>query len=102
MNAARTVPNDDHAGDGPRSELSVRIEGVTKKFGDIAAVDNVSLGIHRGEVFCLLGGSGCGKTTLLRILAGFETSTSGRVLIDGADMTGIPPFERPVNMMFQS
>ena len=102
MNAARTVPNDDHAGDGPRSELSVRIEGVTKKFGDVAAVDNVSLGIHRGEVFCLLGGSGCGKTTLLRILAGFETSTSGRVLIDGADMTGIPPYERPVNMMFQS
>jgi len=80
----------------------VRIEGVTKTFGDAAAVDNVSLDIHRGEIFCLLGGSGSGKTTLLRMLAGFETPTSGRVFIDGQDMTGIAPCERPVNMMFQS
>ena len=98
----RIAPAGDRAGDGPRSEDYVRIEGVTKAFGDVTAVDDVSLGVHRGEIFCLLGSSGCGKTTLLRILAGFETATSGRVLIDGQDMTGIPPYERPVNIMFQS
>ena len=86
----------------PRAAPYVRIESVTKRFGDFTAVDNVSLGIYRGEVFCLLGGSGCGKSTLLRMLAGFEELTSGRVLIDGVDMAGIPPYERPVNMMFQS
>jgi putrescine transport system ATP-binding protein len=80
----------------------VRIEGVTKTFGSAAAVDNVSLEIHQGEIFCLLGGSGSGKTTLLRVLAGFETPTEGRVYIDGQDMTGIAPCDRPVNMMFQS
>jgi putrescine transport system ATP-binding protein len=80
----------------------VRIEGVTKKFGDFVAVDNVSLTVFKGEIFCLLGGSGCGKTTLLRMLAGFEAPTSGRILIDGQDMAGIPPYDRPVNMMFQS
>jgi putrescine transport system ATP-binding protein len=62
----------------------------------------VSLDIWKGELFCLLGGSGCGKSTLLRMLAGFETPTSGRIEIDGQDMTGIPPYERPTNMMFQS
>ena len=102
MTPAGIAQADDRPGDSPRSELYVRIEGVTKKFGDVTAVDDVSLGIHRGEIFCLLGGSGCGKTTLLRILAGFETATSGRVLIDGEDMTGVPPHERPVNIMFQS
>jgi putrescine transport system ATP-binding protein len=80
----------------------VRIEGVTKTFGKAAAVDNVSLDIEQGEIFCLLGGSGSGKTTLLRVLAGFETPTSGRVYIDGQDMTEIAPCDRPVNMMFQS
>ena len=80
----------------------VRIKHVTKKFGDFVAVDNVSLDIRRGEIFCLLGGSGSGKTTLLRMLAGFETPTSGTVHIDGTDMRTIPPYERPVNMMFQS
>ena len=80
----------------------VRIEGVTKKFGDFAAVDNVSLDIQQGEIFCLLGGSGSGKTTLLRMLAGFETPTAGRIYIDGQDMSTIPPYERRVNMMFQS
>ncbi len=80
----------------------VRIEKVTKKFGDFIAVDDVSLDIYRGEVFCLLGGSGCGKTTLLRMLAGFEEPTAGKISIDGVDMTGIAPYERPVNMMFQS
>ena len=84
------------------SDAYVRIEGVTKTFGGAPAVDNVSLDIQRGEIFCLLGGSGSGKTTLLRMLAGFETPTSGRLYIDGQDMTGIAPCERPVNMMFQS
>jgi putrescine transport system ATP-binding protein len=80
----------------------IRIENVTKKFGSFTAVDNVSLDIGRGELFALLGGSGCGKTTLLRMLAGFEAPTSGRIMIDGQDMTGVAPFDRPVNMMFQS
>jgi putrescine transport system ATP-binding protein len=80
----------------------VRIEHVTKNFGEFVAVNGVSLEIHRGEVFCLLGGSGSGKTTLLRMLAGLETPTSGKVYIDGQDMTAIPPYRRPVNMMFQS
>jgi spermidine/putrescine ABC transporter ATP-binding subunit len=80
----------------------INIESVTKKFGEFVAVNDVSLKVYRGELFCLLGGSGCGKTTLLRMLAGFEDPTSGRISIDGVDMTGIPPYERPVNMMFQS
>ncbi len=80
----------------------IRIAGVTKKFGDFVAVNDVTLDIQRGEIFCLLGGSGCGKTTLLRMLAGFEMPTAGRIEIDGADMAGVPPYERPVNMMFQS
>jgi putrescine transport system ATP-binding protein len=86
----------------PDAKPYVRIERVTKKFGDFVAVDDVSLGIHKKEIFCLLGASGCGKTTLLRMLAGFERPTAGRIYIDGVDMTEIPPYERPVNMMFQS
>jgi len=84
------------------SEPLVRIKNVTKKFGEFTAVDNVDLDIYRGELFCLLGGSGCGKTTLLRMLAGFETPSSGQILIDGADMSNVPPYERPTNMMFQN
>jgi putrescine transport system ATP-binding protein len=84
------------------AQAYVRIAGVTKRFGDFVAVDNVSLDIRRGEIFCLLGGSGSGKTTLLRMLAGFETPTAGSIQIDGADMSTTPPYERPVNMMFQS
>jgi putrescine transport system ATP-binding protein len=81
---------------------SVRLEGITKSFGTTYAVNNVSLDIQQGEFFSLLGPSGCGKTTLLRMLAGFETPDRGRVLIGGQDMTRVPPYERPVNMMFQS
>ena len=80
----------------------VRIEGLTRRFGSIVAVDRVDLEIARGELFALLGGSGCGKTTLLRMLAGFETPDEGRLFIDGQDMTDVPPYRRPVNMMFQS
>jgi len=80
----------------------VQIERATKRFGEIMAVDGVDLEIVRGELFALLGGSGCGKTTLLRLLAGFEVPDAGRILIDGQDMTGVPPHLRPVNMMFQS
>lgn len=80
----------------------VRIQKITKKFDDFTAVDDVSLDIYKGELFCLLGGSGCGKSTLLRMLAGFETPTAGKIEIDGQDMTGKPPYERPTNMMFQS
>jgi putrescine transport system ATP-binding protein len=80
----------------------VEIDQVTKRFGDFVAVDTVSLQIDRGEIFCLLGASGCGKTTLLRMLAGFETPSSGRLLIDGQDLAQVAPYERPVNMMFQS
>jgi putrescine transport system ATP-binding protein len=80
----------------------VRIRDVSRKFGDFTAVDHVSLDIRRGEIFCLLGGSGSGKTTLLRMLAGFETPTTGTIEIDGQDLSRVPPYERPVNMMFQS
>src|SRR6202790_592045 len=80
----------------------VQVDHVTKSFGDFKAVDDVSLKIYKGEIFCLLGASGCGKTTLLRILGGFETPSAGKIYIDGEDMTGVPPYERPVNMMFQS
>lgn len=86
----------------PQAAPYINIESVTKKFGEFVAVNDVSLKVYRGELFCLLGGSGCGKTTLLRMLAGFEDPSSGRIAIDGVDMTGIPPYERPVNMMFQS
>jgi putrescine transport system ATP-binding protein len=86
----------------PATRPYVEIDRVTKSFGDFKAVDDVSLKIYKGEIFCLLGASGCGKTTLLRMLGGFEIPTSGRIFIDGEDMTGVPPYERPVNMMFQS
>jgi putrescine transport system ATP-binding protein len=84
------------------SDAYIRIRGVTKKFDAIAAVDTVDLNIRKGEIFALLGASGCGKTTLLRLLAGFEIPTDGQITIDGQDMQSIQPYNRPVNMMFQS
>ena len=80
----------------------IRFENVSKRFGKVTAVDNVSLAIEEGEFFALLGPSGCGKTTLLRMVAGFETPTEGRILIDGRDVSTTPPNRRPVNMVFQS
>ena len=80
----------------------IRIEQVTHRFGQTLAVDNVSLTIRENEFFALLGPSGCGKTTLLRMLAGFVTPDSGRLMLDGKDLVGVKPYRRPVNMMFQS
>src|SRR6186713_3535080 len=80
----------------------VSFEQITKRFGDFAAVDGLSLDIQEREFFALLGPSGCGKTTLLRLLAGFEAPDAGRVLLAGQDLAGVPPYRRPVNMMFQS
>ncbi|OBS39854.1 transporter [Pseudomonas syringae pv. syringae] len=83
-------------------EVLVKIDRVTKKFDETIAVDDVSLQINKGEIFALLGGSGSGKSTLLRMLAGFERPTEGRIYLDGIDITDMPPYERPINMMFQS
>ncbi|CAH2900059.1 MAG: Putrescine transport ATP-binding protein PotG (TC 3.A.1.11.2) [uncultured Paraburkholderia sp.] len=80
----------------------VQVVDVVKKFGETVAVKGVNLSVKKGELFALLGSSGCGKSTLLRMLAGLETVTSGRILIDGEDLAQLPPYRRPVNMMFQS
>ncbi len=86
----------------PNAKPQIVIDGVSKSFGGFTAVEQVSLKIYKGEMFALVGASGCGKTTLLRMLAGFAQPTSGRILIEDVDMTEVPPYERPVNMMFQS
>jgi putrescine transport system ATP-binding protein len=86
----------------PNARPYIRFENVTKRFGDFTAVNKLSLTIYEREFFALLGASGCGKSTLLRMLAGFEEPTEGRITLDGQDMRGIPPYRRPVNMMFQS
>ncbi|WP_417666467.1 ABC transporter ATP-binding protein [Roseibium sp.] len=80
----------------------IEFRNVTKRFGDFVAVDNLSLKVYEREFFALLGGSGCGKTTMMRMLAGFETPTSGQIFLDGQDLAGIPAYRRPSNMMFQS
>src|SRR5436190_22382736 len=93
----RFAPGADSAG-----RPLVRFEAVSKRFAGVPAVEQLTLDIFPGEFFALLGPSGCGKTTLLRLLAGFETPAEGRVLLDGRDLAAVPPFRRPVNMMFQS
>jgi putrescine transport system ATP-binding protein len=87
---------------GPTDRPLLRIDAVTKRFGGFTAVDRLSLDIRAGEFFALLGPSGCGKTTLLRMLAGFEMPDEGRILLDGRDIAGVLPHQRPVNMMFQN
>jgi putrescine transport system ATP-binding protein len=86
----------------PTERPLLRIEDLSKRFGDSTAVDKLSLDIYQGEFFALLGPSGCGKTTLLRLIAGFERPDSGRILLDGVDLAAVPPYRRPVNMMFQN
>jgi putrescine transport system ATP-binding protein len=109
MTAAEAIPGKRKAGGAGGTAAArgdarvlVRFEAVTKRFPGLTAVDRLSLDIFEGEFFALLGPSGCGKTTLLRMLAGFETSDEGRILLDGEDISGVPPYRRPVNMMFQS
>ena len=84
------------------AEGFLRTDQLVKRFDGVAAVDDVTLSINKGEIFALLGSSGCGKSTLLRMLAGFEKPSSGRVMLDGVDIASFPPYERPINMMFQS
>lgn len=86
----------------PAGKLLLRVDAVVRRFGEVTAVDHLSLDIRTGEFFALLGPSGCGKTTLLRMLGGFETPDGGRILLDGQDISGVPPHRRPVNMMFQN
>jgi putrescine transport system ATP-binding protein len=86
----------------PTAQPLLRIEAVRKSFGGFAAVDQLWLDIYPGEFFALLGPSGCGKTTLLRMIAGFEQPNAGRIVLDGVDLAQVPPYRRPVNMMFQS
>src|SRR3981189_550547 len=86
----------------PDAKPQIVIESINKTFGAFTAVDSVNLRIFKGEMFALVGASGCGKTTLLRMLAGFATPSGGRIMIEDVDMTAVPPHERPVNMMFQS
>ena len=88
--------------DNPDAVPFIRFENVTKRFGDFVAVNNLTLDIYEREFFSLLGPSGCGKTTLMRMLAGFEEPTEGRILLQGKDISGVPPYKRPTNMMFQS
>ncbi len=86
----------------PRNQGFLRTDNLVKRFDDVIAVDEVSISIQKGEIFALLGSSGCGKSTLLRMMAGFEKPTSGKVFLDGVDIASFPPYERPINMMFQS
>jgi putrescine transport system ATP-binding protein len=87
----------------PDQQSFVQLRGVVKDFGTGSpAVNDVSLDVHQGEIFALLGPSGCGKTTLLRMVAGFEAPTAGAIVLDGRDLDGLPPYLRPINMMFQS
>ena len=96
--AARGATAGERAG---HDRIAVRLEGVEKRYGDVAAVDGVDLDVRQGEFFSMLGPSGSGKTTTLRMIAGFERPTSGRILLPGSDVTDAPPFDRDVNTVFQ-
>jgi putrescine transport system ATP-binding protein len=102
MIATQLKPVADRPWLDPGAKPQIVIDGVVKTYGNFTAVDNVNLQIYKGEMFALVGASGCGKTTLLRMLAGFATPTGGSIVIEGVEMNGVPPHERPVNMMFQS
>jgi putrescine transport system ATP-binding protein len=109
MNTAETKPQTPQAArrkfepwTDPSARPLIRFENVAKRYGDVVAVADVSLDIYEREFFALLGPSGCGKTTLMRMLAGFETVSAGRITLGGEDLAGVPPYRRPVNMMFQS
>ena len=102
MLATQSKPLADRPWLDPSATAQILIDGVSKTYGTHSAVDTVTLSIFKGEMFALVGASGCGKTTLLRMLAGFAHPSNGRILIDGVDMGVVPPHERPVNMMFQS
>jgi putrescine transport system ATP-binding protein len=102
MIATQLKPVADRPWLDPAARAQIAIDGVVKTYGNFTAVDNVNLQIFKGEMFALVGASGCGKTTLLRMLAGFARPSSGSISIDGVEMNGVPPHERPVNMMFQS
>jgi putrescine transport system ATP-binding protein len=99
---AGVQPSGSNAVADQAAENFVQIVDVVKKFGETVAVKQVNLSVKKGELFALLGSSGCGKSTLLRMLAGLESVTSGKILIDGEDLAQMPPYRRPVNMMFQS
>jgi len=98
----KTNPAATANGSAKAASTFLQIKDVVKDFSGYKAVNNVSLDIAKGEIFALLGSSGCGKSTLLRMLAGFETPTSGSIRLNGQDLAGMPPYERPINMMFQS
>jgi putrescine transport system ATP-binding protein len=100
--ATQTVSAGNGKPDMARADNYVCIEGIRKEFDGFVAVDDVSLSIRKGEIFALLGASGCGKSTLLRMLAGFEKPTAGEIILDGQSMNDIPPYDKAVNMMFQS
>jgi putrescine transport system ATP-binding protein len=102
MLSATQKANADRPWRDPQAVPQLVIENLSKSYGSFAAVDSVSLKIYKGEIFALVGASGCGKTTLLRMLGGFVAQSGGNILIDGVEMTGVPPHLRPVNMMFQS
>jgi putrescine transport system ATP-binding protein len=102
MIATQLKPVADRPWLDPTAKPQIVIDGVVKTYGNFTAVDNVNLQIYKGEMFALVGASGCGKTTLLRMLAGFARQSSGAISIDGVEMSTVPPHERPVNMMFQS
>jgi putrescine transport system ATP-binding protein len=102
MIATQLKPVADRPWLDPNEKPQIVIDGVVKSYGNFTAVDNINLQIYKGEIFALVGASGCGKTTLLRMLAGFARQSSGAISIDGVEMSDVPPHERPVNMMFQS